>query len=109
VVCDGQVLDVGFNQVATTEDATARAQQLKRAVAFIIKWNQRGTPLETLAKAKVAEASTVWSTLREGKRECVWVDAVHVHHVLAVVSKRANLAVRPRFDAGDAGDLGVPR
>jgi hypothetical protein len=49
-------------------------------VAFIIKWNPRSTPVETLAKARVADADTLWRTLREGKRECVWVDAVQVSH-----------------------------
>jgi hypothetical protein len=28
----------------------------------------------------VAEAGTAWTILREGKRECVWVDAVQVRH-----------------------------
>ncbi len=57
-----------------------QAQQLKWAVAFIIKWNPRSRPVETIAKARVADADTLWSTMLEGKRECVWVDAVQVHH-----------------------------
>jgi hypothetical protein len=61
-------------------------------VAFIIKWNPPNTPVEMIAQAKVAEASTDWSTLREGKRACVWVDAVQVHHALKGVKQQADKA-----------------
>ena len=63
-----------------------QAKALGREVAFIIKWNPRTTPVETVAKAKVADANTVWVTLREGKRQCLWADGVelkHGHEVLA--------------------------
>jgi len=63
-----------------------QAKQLKRAVAFIIKWNPRKTPVETIAKARVVDASTAWTVLREGKRECLWSDSVelkHAQHTLA--------------------------
>jgi len=63
-----------------------QAKALGREVAFIIKWNPRTTPVETVAKAKVADANTVWVTLREGKRQCLWADGIelkHGHEVLA--------------------------
>jgi hypothetical protein len=72
--------DSGFNSAKLMCAIDRQAQQLKRAVAFIIKWNPRKTPVETIAKAGVANADTLWRTLREGKRERVWVDAVQVHH-----------------------------
>jgi len=72
--------DSGFDSAKLMCAIDRQAQQLKRAVTFIIKWNPRSTPVETLAQAKVADASTDWTVLREGKRECVWVDAVQVRH-----------------------------
>jgi len=63
-----------------------QAQQLNRAVAFIIEWNPRTTPVETIAKGRVAELSTAWTVLREGKRECLWSDAVELRHAQHIVS-----------------------
>jgi hypothetical protein len=57
-----------------------QAKALGREVAFIIKWNPRTTPVETIAKAKVADASTAWVSLREGKRQCVWSAPAEVTH-----------------------------
>jgi hypothetical protein len=78
--------DSGFDSAKLMCAIDSQAQQLKRAVAFIIKWNPRKTPVETIAKARVTDADTLWSTLREGKRECLWSDAVelkHAQHTLA--------------------------
>jgi hypothetical protein len=72
--------DSGFDSAKLMCAIDSQAQQLKRAVAFIIKWNPRKTPVETIAKARVSDADTLWTVLREGKRECVWVDAVQVRH-----------------------------
>jgi hypothetical protein len=72
--------DSGFDSAKLMCAVDAQAQQLKRDVAFIIKWNPRSTPVETIAKAKVADASTPWSTLREGKRCCLWSEAVELKH-----------------------------
>lgn len=78
--------DSGFDSAKLMCAIGQQAQALGREVAFIIKWNPRTTPVETIAKARVADASTVWVTLREGKRQCVWADGIelkHGHDVLA--------------------------
>jgi len=80
--------DSGFDSARLMWAIDIQAQQLKRAVAFIIKWNPRKTPVETIAKAWVADADTLWSTLREGKRECLWSDAVELKHAQHIVSAR---------------------
>ena len=78
--------DSGFDSTKLMCAIGQQAQALGREVAFIIKWNPRTTPVETVAKAKVSDANTVWVTLREGKRQCLWADGVelkHGHEVLA--------------------------
>jgi hypothetical protein len=84
--------DSGFDSAKLMCAIDSQAQQLKRAVAFIIKWNPRKTPVETIAKARVSEPSTAWTILREGKRECVWVDSVQVHHAPKGVKQQADQA-----------------
>lgn len=59
-------------------------------MAFIIKWNLRKTPVETVAAGKVADAGTAWQTLRPGKRECTWQEALE----LAGVGDASNPARR---------------
>jgi hypothetical protein len=59
--------DSGFDSAKLMCAIDQQAQQLKRAVTLIIKWNPRSTPVETLAQAKVADASTAWTILREGQ------------------------------------------
>jgi len=80
--------DSGFDSAKLMCAIDRQAQQLKRAVAFIIKWNPRKTPVETIAKARVAEASTAWTILREGKRECLWSDAVELKHAQQTLAAR---------------------
>ena len=78
--------DSGFDSAKLMCAIDAQATQLKRNVAFLIKWNPRSTPVETIAKARVADASTAWTLLREGKRECLWSETVelkHAQHTLA--------------------------
>lgn len=78
--------DSGFDSAKLMCAIGQQVQALGREVAFIIKWNPRTTPVETVAEAKVADANTVWVTLREGKRQCVWADGIelkHGHDVLA--------------------------
>ncbi len=48
----------------------------------------RSTPVETIARAKVADADTRWTVLREGKRQCVWSEAVQVKHERHVLAAR---------------------
>lgn len=49
-----------------------QASNLRREIAFIIKWNPRNTAVEVIAAQRNADASTLWSEMREGKRECMW-------------------------------------
>jgi hypothetical protein len=46
------------------------------------------TSVETIAKNKTADASTVWVTLREGKRQCLWADSIELKHGDAVLAAR---------------------
>ena len=72
--------DSGFDSAKLMCAIDQHATALGREVAFIIKWNPRTTPVETLAKARVADASTEWITLREGKRQCCWAENVQISH-----------------------------
>lgn len=80
--------DSGFDSAKLMCAIGQGAKALGREVAFIIKWNPRTTPVETVAKARVADANTVWVTLREGKRACLWVDSVEARHGAAVLPVR---------------------
>jgi len=62
------------------------AQTQVREVAFIIKWNPLATPVETVCKDKVADASTTWTQLREGKRQ--WVVGLGANDTAFVVFER---------------------
>jgi len=73
--------DSGFCSLKLMQQITAFAALLKREIAFIIKWNPRKTPVEAIAAEKVADASTQWTTLREGKRECIWVEKLDLPDV----------------------------
>lgn len=50
----------------------AHAKALNHEIAFIIKWNRRGAPVESIAAERVSDANTMWCHLREGKRMCLW-------------------------------------
>ena len=80
--------DSDFDSAKLMCAVDAQAQQLKRSVAFLIKWNPRSTPVETIAKARVADASTAWTILREGKRACLWSEAVEVQHAQHTLAAR---------------------
>jgi len=73
--------DSGFCSLKLMQQITAFAALLKREIAFIIKWNPRKAPVEAIAAEKVADASTQWTTLREGKRECIWVEKLDLPDV----------------------------
>ena len=64
--------DSGFCSVKLMRAIGTQAKALGRTIDFIIKWNPRSTPVETLAAAKVGDHAVVWTVLREGKRECLW-------------------------------------
>ena len=80
--------DSGFDSAKLMCAIGQQAQALAREVAFIIKWNPRTTPVETIAKIKVADANTVWVPLREGKRQCLWADDIELKHGDTVLAAR---------------------
>jgi hypothetical protein len=63
--------DSGLCSLKIEQEMTAQATALNREIAFIIKWNPRRAPIESMAARRVADAGTVWTQLREGKRECI--------------------------------------
>lgn len=80
--------DSGFDSAKLMCAIGNQAKALGREVAFIIKWNPRTTPVETIAKARVTDANTVWDTLREGKRACLWADKIQICHGDDVLAAR---------------------
>jgi len=80
--------DSGFDSAKLMCAIGKQALALKREIAFIIKWNPRSTPVETVAKNKTTDTSTTWAQLREGKRKCLWADSVQLRHGDAVLTAR---------------------
>ncbi len=73
--------DSGLCSLKIQQEMTTQAQALNREIAFIIKWNPRSAPVESMAAQRVANASTVWTQLREGKRECIWSEMLELKGV----------------------------
>lgn len=73
--------DSGLCSHKIMREITAQAQALHREIAFLIKWNPRGTPVESWAAGKTADAATAWTLLRQGKRECLWQDVLDLQGV----------------------------
>ncbi len=73
--------DSGLCSLKIMQEMTAQATALNREIAFIIKWNPRSAPIESMAAHRVADAGTVWTQLREGKRECVWSEMLDLKGV----------------------------
>jgi hypothetical protein len=80
--------DSGFDSAKLMCAIGKQATALKREIAFIIKWNQRTTPVETIAKNKATDASTAWTQVREGKRQCLWSDGIQLKHGDDVLAAR---------------------
>jgi hypothetical protein len=104
-VCNAPLLfraGSGFDSAKLMCAIGQHSQALAREVAFIIKWNPRSTPVETIAKAKVVDANTVWVALREGKRQCVWSQALDIAHAGQSLHARRvfRLAERTIVDLG---------
>lgn len=90
-VCRAPLLfraDSGFDSAKLMCAIGQQAKALAREVAFIIKWNPRTTPVESIAAARVADASTAWTVLREGKRECLWSQTVEIAHAGQTLNAR---------------------
>ena len=73
--------DSGFCSLALMQDITAQAKTLAREIAFIIKWNPRSAPVESIATHKAADTSVVWHSARPGKRECLWQEQLDLADV----------------------------
>jgi hypothetical protein len=72
--------DSGFDSAKLMCAIGQHAKTLVREIAFIIKGNPRSTPVERLARAKVANTGAAWKMLRGGKRQCVWRETVQARH-----------------------------
>ena len=70
--------DSGFDSAKLMCAIGQQALALKREIAFIIKWNPRSTPVETIAKNRAADTSTTWTQVSAGKRQCLWADGVQL-------------------------------
>ena len=73
--------DSGFCSLKLMQEVCAQATSLNREIAFIIKWNPRRAPVESIANQKTAEATSQWVTLRPGKRECIWQESLDLSNV----------------------------
>lgn len=73
--------DSGFCSLKLMQEVAAQATSLKREIAFIIKWNPRRAPVETIASQKTADAATQWEALRPGKRVCIWQEGLDLDDV----------------------------
>ena len=73
--------DSGFCSLKLMQGIVAQAKALSREIAFIIKWNPRRAPVETIAAQRTAHASTQWTIHRLGKRECIWQEYLDLDSV----------------------------
>ena len=73
--------DSGFCSLKLMQGIAAQAKALSREIAFIIKWNPRRAPVETIATQRTADASTQWTIHRPGKRECTWQESLDLAQV----------------------------
>ena len=80
--------DSGFDSAKLMCAIGQQALALKREIAFIIKWNPRTTPVETVAKNRATDTRTTWTQVREGKRQCLWADGVQLRHGDDVLAAR---------------------
>jgi len=68
--------DSGFCSQHLISRTLEQAASLGPRVDLLIKWNPRTAPVEQIAAQRCADTSTVWTVLREGKRECLWSQAL---------------------------------
>jgi hypothetical protein len=73
--------DSGLCSLKIMREVSAQALALSREIAFIIKWNPRSTPVEAIAAQRVADTTTMWCHLREGKRMCMWTQELKLEGV----------------------------
>jgi len=73
--------DSGFCSKALMQAIAGWARGLEREIAFLIKWNPRKTPVETIAAERVLDTNTIWCHMREGKRMCMWTQQLKLEGV----------------------------
>jgi len=83
--------DSGFCSQHLITQTLEQAARLDRPVDLLIKWNPRSAPVEAIAAQRCADTATVWTPLREGKRECLWQEALSA---IEVANKQGAMAHR---------------
>ena len=78
--------DSGFCSLKLMQTITAQANLVSREIAFIIKWNPRTSPVESIAAKKVEDAATQWVSECAGKRECLWQETLDLAGVGSATS-----------------------
>ncbi len=74
--------DSGLCSLKIEQEMTAQATALNREIAFIIKMDAaQCAHCRSMAARRVADAGTVWTQLREGKRECIWSEMLDLQGV----------------------------
>jgi hypothetical protein len=63
------------------QEVCAQAAALSREIALLIKWNPRKAPVEAIAAQRLLDPSTMWCHQREGKRMCLWTQALSLDGV----------------------------
>ena len=90
-------LDSGFDsvQIMSGIEACNRARSgALPQVDWLIKWNPRSTKVGALAETLVGEATTQWTSPREGKRLTTWEQSVKVEGVERSVRRVLRLVER---------------
>lgn len=86
--------DSGFCSHQLIGRTLEQAHGLGCAVDLLIKWNPRSAPVESIAAQRCAQAGTAWTQLREGKRECLWSEALEAIEIKGGTSRALRRAYR---------------
>jgi hypothetical protein len=73
--------DSGLCSLKIMQEVCAQAAALSREIALLIKWNPRKAPVEAIAAQRLLDPSTMWCHQREGKRMCLWTQALSLDGV----------------------------
>lgn len=73
--------DSGFCSKALMQEIAEQGRALGRRLDFLIKWNRRSAPVESIARQKTADHNVLWCHPREGKRLCVWEQVITIDGV----------------------------
>jgi hypothetical protein len=94
--------DSGFCSQHLISRSLEQAAAVGRQVDLLIKWNPRTAPVEKIAAQRCADKATVWTQLREGKRECLWSEAPMATPNCPTCG-RSNCSRQDRWDYDDCG------